>query len=185
MVANTNVQRSGVRNAQAGFDAPFAMLQACHERMQLMLQSLDRLVLHLGVQGRDDSARAVAHDVWRYFDIAAPAHHADEETYILPVLEASGEPVLMTAARQIRADHVALDDIWKELGALLQTLADATATWHASMLPDLQRLADAFVTLHDRHVPLEDGLAFPAAQARIDDVSQRAIGAEMAARRQA
>jgi len=184
MVANVNLQLPGARSPQAGFEAPFAMLLACHERVQRSLQLLDRLVAHLGAQGRDESARAAAHDVWRYFQIAAPAHHADEEIHILPALEASGEPELMAAARQIRADHVALDRIWQELGALLQTLADAGATWHASMLANLQRLADAFITLHDRHVPLEDGLAFPAAQARIDDAAQRAMGAEMAARRQ-
>ncbi len=185
MGATVTVQLPGLRSPQAGFEAPFALLAACHERVQRSLQLLERLVDHLGVQGRDGSARAAAHDVWRYFQIAAPAHHADEEIHILPRLDASGDSELMAAARQIRADHAALAHLWLELGPLLQCLADTQAVWDASMLANLRRLSEAFIAIHDRHVPLEDQLAFPAAQARADDAAQRAMGAEMAARRQA
>ena len=51
------------------------------------------------------------------------------------------------------------------------------------MLEPLAELADAFIAIHDRHVPLEDKLAFPAASARVDASELREIGLEMAARR--
>jgi hypothetical protein len=35
----------------AGFDEPFAMLAACHERVERMLQLLERLATHLAAQG--------------------------------------------------------------------------------------------------------------------------------------
>ena len=52
-------------------------------------------------------------------------------------------------------------------------------------LPQVRYLARRIHERLPRHVPLEDQLAFPAAQARTDDAAQRAMGVEMAERRQA
>jgi hypothetical protein len=49
----------------AGFDEPFEMLGACHERVARMLGLLQRLQAHLQAQGADDSARSAAADVMR------------------------------------------------------------------------------------------------------------------------
>lgn len=179
----SRVSLPGVHAPDAGFEAPFAMLAACHERVLRSLVLLGRLVDHLGTHGCDEQARAAARDVWRYFEIAAPAHHADEEIHVLPRLQRSGDPKLAEAAAQIQADHRQLESIWERLGPRLQALAEATATWDRSMLGPLAELAGEFIAIHDRHVPLEDDLAFPAAAARIDAAELGAIGAEMAARR--
>ena len=79
------------RTPSAGFDQPFEMLSACHERVQRSLALLQRLQDHLASHGADPQARDAARDVMRYFDIAAPAHHEDEERHVLPVLRAQGE----------------------------------------------------------------------------------------------
>jgi hemerythrin-like domain-containing protein len=173
----------GVHAPDAGFESPFGMLGACHERVLRSLALLRRLVDHLGTQGCDEQARAAAHDVWRYFEIAAPAHHADEELHVLPRLRHSGEPKLVEAAEQIRADHRQLEVLWERLGPRLLALSESTGAWDRSMLEPLGELADAFIAIHDRHVPLEDEVAFPAASARIDASELRGIGLEMAARR--
>ena len=70
----------------AGFDEPFEMLAACHERVQRMLRLLRRLAAHLGEHGADAQAAQAAVDVMRYFDEAAPRHHDDEELHVLPRL---------------------------------------------------------------------------------------------------
>jgi hypothetical protein len=44
----------------AGFDQPFEMLGACHERVQRTLDLLQRLQTYLAEQGVDDSARQAA-----------------------------------------------------------------------------------------------------------------------------
>ena len=62
-----------------GFDTPFEMLEACHERVQRTLALQERLCEHLQAKGCDASAQNAAHDVLRYFDIAAPLHHEDAE----------------------------------------------------------------------------------------------------------
>lgn len=173
----------GLHTPDAGFEAPFDMLGACHERVLRSLALLRRLVEHLGTQGCDEQARGAAHDVWRYFEIAAPAHHADEELHVLPRLRHSGEPKLVEAAEQIHADHRQLEALWERLGPRLLALSEATGSWDRSMLEPLAELADAFIAIHDRHVPLEDKLAFPAASARVDASELREIGLEMAARR--
>jgi hypothetical protein len=106
----------------AGFDAPFEMLAACHERVERSLQLLERLGAHLPAHGADAAARDAARDVLRYFDIAAPHHHQDEERHVLPALRAAGQVDL---AERIEREHVALAAAWAALRPGLQALADA------------------------------------------------------------
>ncbi|MCB1958559.1 MAG: hemerythrin domain-containing protein, partial [Rhodocyclaceae bacterium] len=68
----------------AGFDQPFELLSACHDRVQRSLDLLRRLQDHLAIHGADGQAQDAARDVLRYFDIAAPLHHDDEERHIFP-----------------------------------------------------------------------------------------------------
>ncbi|AVO48995.1 hypothetical protein C6568_06825 [Melaminivora suipulveris] len=75
------VSLPGVRAPGAGFDEPFAMLDACHERVRRSLDLLERLRAYLPDKGCDDSARQAARDVLRYFDIAAPLRHEDLTIY--------------------------------------------------------------------------------------------------------
>lgn len=172
----------------AGFDDPFAMLAACHDRVQRSLALLRRLVEHLQSSGLDADARTAAHDVWRYFELAAPAHHLDEEHHVLPRLRASGDPWLAALAQRIENDHREIEAIWHRLGPLLCEVHEATsevATAAATTLAQrLRREADAFIELHERHIPLEDRLAFPSARERMSPAERDAMGAEMAQRRQ-
>lgn len=85
-----------------GFEQPFEMLLACHERVQRSLDLLLRLQAHVARHGADDEARDAARDVLRYFDIAGPHHHQDEEQHVLPRLRAAGQAAL---AQRLAADH--------------------------------------------------------------------------------
>jgi len=158
----------------AGFDQPFEMLAGCHDRVCRSLALLQRLVDHLRTNGADGQARSAADDVLRYFDIAGPQHHLDEEKHVLPLLEASGDAALIDAAHRLRADHRQLDVQWQTLRALLVALNDVEA---------LAREADAFVALYDTHLPLEDELVFPAARRLMPAHGLDAMGREMAVRR--
>lgn len=184
------IELPGLHSPAAGFDQPFEMLAACHERVQRSLDLLARLVDHLQRRSTshpgdvvDPDARGAATDVGRYFDLAAPQHHHDEEIHVIPRLQSSGQAPLQAAAAQMLADHRAIEAVWARLGPMLAALAADT-----SPQPDLPALAAAageFIALHAQHVPLEDGLAFPAAQAAMDDQARTAMGREMAARRRA
>ncbi len=115
----------------------------------------------------------------RYFSIAAPLHHEDEETHLLPLLYASQRAELVEAAEQMAADHRAFRALWAELAAGLQTLGEG-------QLPDLPRLrrgAESFAALHDSHLALEDKLVFPAAAKMAGTATRQAMSEDMAARR--
>ncbi|RZI95944.1 MAG: hemerythrin domain-containing protein, partial [Rubrivivax sp.] len=84
----------GHRAPAAGFEAPFEMLGACHERVERMLALLARLQQHVLARGWDESVASAARDVMRYFDLAAPLHHEDEERHVFPPLLAGDDAVL-------------------------------------------------------------------------------------------
>lgn len=163
----------------AGFDQPFELLAACHDRVRRSLDLLQRLIAHARLHGADAQAAAAARDVLRYFAIAAPLHHQDEERHLLQLLRASGEASLKDAADRMAADHVEFACLWPPLAGLLQSLADG----QAPDLDALQASADAFCRLHDSHLALEDGIAFPAAAARAGGAELAEMSADMAARR--
>jgi len=176
----------GLHSPGAGFDQPFEMLDACHERVRRSLALLGRLLDHLAQLdalqrdvAADADARSAAADIWRYFEIAAPQHHADEERHVVPRLLASGDATLQAAAATVLADHQAFAQLWARLGPALAAL-------QAGQPPDRTVLHDsarAFIDRHAGHLALEDGLAFPAARAATDAADRQAMGQEMAARR--
>jgi hemerythrin-like domain-containing protein len=163
----------------AGFDQPFELLAACHDRVRRSLDLLQRLIAHARRHGADDQAVSAARDVLRYFDIAAPLHHEDEERHLLPLLRASGEPALVQAAERMAADHAQFAVQWASLAAMLRELSEGREPG----LDALQAAADAFCRLHDSHLALEDDIAFPAAAARAGEPERCAMSADMAARR--
>ena len=88
------------------------MLEACHERVERTLTLLSRLRSYLREQAVDDAARQAARDVLRYFDIAAPLHHEDEELHVFPLLLARGAPSVVALVRQLQQDHVHMAADW-------------------------------------------------------------------------
>lgn len=166
----------------AGFDEPFEMLAACHARVQRSLDLLSRLVAHVRTHGADTQAADAARDVLRYFDIAAPAHHEDEERHVFPPLLASGDAALVAAVQRLRRDHVAMADGWQRLRPWLQRVAAREPATPES-IDALDAAARHFAGLYLEHLVTEDGLVFPAARERSDPATTAAMGDEMARRR--
>jgi hemerythrin-like domain-containing protein len=171
----------------AGFDEPFAMLGECHQRVRRTLALLQRLAQHLQQHGADDPARQAARDVLRYFDLAAPAHHEDEERHVLPLLRrlgAEGQPALAQLAERLHDQHQRMVAAWALARPSLVGLAES-APWPAGEAEAQASLAcwQAFAGLYESHLAAEDEVAFPAAAAHTGPASLRAMGQEMAARR--
>ena len=168
----------------SSYEQPFELLLACHERVERSLQLLVRLCQHLKVQGLDGNARDAARDVLRYFDIAAPLHHEDEERHVFPVLEQLDDEALQEVCTRLRDDHQRIHAQWQVLRTLLAQLDSLPD----GALPVLQqevlgRAADAFVDIHKEHLRLENQWVFPSAQHGLSTAQQQAMGEEMAARR--
>ncbi len=165
----------------AGFDEPFEMLAACHERVERMLRLLERLAAHLADKGHDEAGAAAARDVMRYFDQAGPAHHEDEERHVFPALLAAGDATLGPPVRQLQAEHLRMTADWAALRADLAEVA--AGAWPLPPAPAALERWRAFATLYRAHIELEDRLAYPAAAARLGAAERSAMGEEMARRR--
>jgi hemerythrin-like domain-containing protein len=162
----------------SGFDQPFEMLSACHERVQRTLALLLRLGEHLHRHGADTQAASAAQAVMRYFDVAGPAHHDDEERHVLPWLAAHGRSAL---AERLHVDHERMAADWAGVRAALAEVAagrwdrDAAATTLAGW--------EAFARFYAAHIEAEETQAYPPAAAAFDPAARDAMGREMAARR--
>ena len=170
----------GLHSPGVGFEQPFEMLQACHERVQRMLSLLQRLQDYLHDKPCDDMARQAARDVLRYFDIAAPLHHEDEELHVFPPLLAGGDAALTDLVRQLQRDHVLMAERWAAARVGLQALADGAVQ---AFTPQHETALDRFAQCYDDHLRHEDDRIYPAARALLDDPAQQTMGQEMARRR--
>ncbi len=164
----------------AGFEQPFEMLEACHERVHRMLRLLERLQFHVEAHGADDQARQAARDVMRYFDQAAPQHHLDEERHVFPALLATGDEAISEVVRQLQAEHARMESGWSAARVVLADLAEgALAALDAAQRDTLR----AFSSLYDRHIATEEQVAYPAARQRLDGDALAVMSDDMMRRR--
>jgi hemerythrin-like domain-containing protein len=164
----------------AGFEQPFEMLQACHERVQRMLALLSRLRQHLPAHGADDQARQAARDVMRYFDQAAPEHHRDEERHVFPALLAQGEPATVALVQRLQHDHRQMETCWVAARGVLSLVA--AGELH-TLEPQQDAVLDAFAGLHAGHIEAEEKIAYPVATELLAGAPLEAMSRDMMARR--
>jgi hemerythrin-like domain-containing protein len=158
------------------------MLEACHERVQRSLDLLGRLVDYVEHKGHDEQTRSAAADVLRYFDIAAPLHHEDEEVNVFPLLLAQGDGPLRAAVQRLQAEHQRMDGLW---AAVRQPLLRWREPGVTQSVDDATRVAvKSFGDIYAGHICTEEGLVFLAARTLMDDAALACMGQAMQARRQ-
>ncbi len=182
-IAVSGVALPGHRTPAVGLDMPFEMLEACHERVQRSLRLLEKLQAYLVNQGHDASAAQAARDVLRYFDLAAPLHHQDEELHVFPLLLAQGDGDLTAAVHRLQADHRTMEQAWLSAASVLRGIADATSSaWQPLQAPQVAALRD-FSDLYGDHIALEERLVYPNARTAITAVQLQAMRDDMVQRR--
>lgn len=167
----------------ANFDSPIEMLELCHEKVRRFAKLTQRLGRHMQKSGVDAAAREAAESVLRYFTIAAPLHHQDEEDDLFPALRAlSVEQLGMVEhqalhhnLQQLETEHERLTVLWEQVAAWLQALCQHHVTPPPACLDD-------FAFTYIAHADREEKLIYPHAKA-LDTDSMRTIGQRMAARR--
>jgi pyridoxamine 5'-phosphate oxidase len=158
------------------FDDPFGMLLACHEKMRRQLGTLARLQRHLPEHGADAHARAAASAILKYFDHAAPNHHADEDASLLPRVLARAPDLARTIAA-ISAEHRTLERHWRKLRRVLSGIA---AGRNEGLSPALVRtVCEGYLA----HLDREETRLLPRARECLDAEALADIGREFAARR--
>ncbi len=172
--------QSLVASPAAGFEQPFEMLEACHERVHRMLSLLARLRAHLKEHGADAQAQQAARDVMRYFDLAAPLHHQDEELHVFPRLLARGDARITPIVQRLQRDHVAMEANWKKARQVLARVAEGSLD---ALQPRDEETLDAFAVPYAEHIAAEEEIAYPASRALMDAKEVEAAGREMMERR--
>lgn len=163
-----------------GFDTPFEMLAACHERVLRSLALLQKLQDYLHGHPCDDSARQAARDVLRYFDVAAPLHHEDEELHVFPPLLERGTADVQAAVRRLQQDHEAMSANWQAARALLRALAEGT---QEAFSPQDEAVLARFASAYAEHIRVEEEVVYPAACALLAPERVQTMGEEMRRRR--
>ena len=159
------------------FDDPLGMLSACHGRIRRQLATLERLQRHLPEHGCDADARTAARNILRYFDGAAPNHHADEEQSIFPRLLAARGRDAESLVSVLEREHAELASSWRHLRPLLASIA---AGARANLSPkDVATLREAYLS----HMAKEEGELIPLVAKALDPATLGRIGREMADRR--
>lgn len=139
------MQTTTSSSAGPDFTQPIGALKHCHDRIRKELRSLEALAAHLSQHGADLEAQQGAAAIVRYFDQAAPIHHADEEEDLIPMLRASARdadaallelmiPVLMTEHRDMAATWATLQLQLKQIALAQSSELDLELVMQFSML---------------------------------------------------
>lgn len=169
-----------VATPAAGFDSPFEMLQACHERIERTLGLLESLRAHHALHGPDAQARQAAADVLRYFDLAAPHHHQDEELHVFPALVASGDAAMLALVARLKQDHLQMEAGWRAARTVLAGIAEGGST---RLTPPEDAALAAFAALYGSHIEAEEQVAYPQARTSLSAPALAAMGRDMRRRR--
>lgn len=162
------------------FDEPIEMLRACHERIAAQCATLEKLAAYLPAHGADEQAQQAAANIMRYFDVAGPHHHADEEEDLFPMLIEIGRTQGSTAADRIATlldEHRTLDAKWTQLREVLTEIAAG----HAGPLE--RPRVDEFIRAYRSHIAREEAHIFPFAEACLSPQQLAQLSAAMVARR--
>lgn len=162
--------------APPSFESPVEMLQACHDKVRHFAALAPKLARHLQDKGLDQQARDAAQAILRYFDLAAPLHHADEDEDLYPALIALDDEALNTHIKQVSAEHADLGQLWQAMRPWLLDISMG--------LPHPAPAAvAAFAHQYPAHAQAEESLIYPSAT-RLNGPTMAAISQKMQKRRQ-
>lgn len=169
-----------LKPAAPGMDEPLEILEACHGRIEHQLQTLGRLLAHLPRAGADNQAADAARGILRYFDLAGPHHHADEEQDLFPCLRqvAAHDTALQALIDRLLVQHQGLESAWAELRGQLVAVVEGQAN-------ALQKVTvEMFSRRYRDHIALENCTLLPEAWRYLDAAAEEKLSAAMVARRQ-
>jgi hemerythrin-like domain-containing protein len=138
-------------------DDPLELLLACHDKVLRFTSLLRRLGAHVGRHGADHQAAEAAQSVIRYFDLASPLHHQDEEEDLFPALRVLGHPQVDLTLDFLATEHRQLEVAWRD--RVRPWLQAIVARQPMPMPGDVQWFAERC----EQHVALENNQLYPHA----------------------
>jgi hemerythrin-like domain-containing protein len=159
-----------------GFDEPIQILLACHDKIRRFCDQLDRLVPYIAEHGVDDAVKNSIDIVVRYFDVAGPSHHSDEEDELFPILR-ERVPAAAPRLEQLSAEHGYLHSSWNAIRDDLVALRNGEIDTISKV--EVQE----FVRQYREHAAQEEAWLIPTADATMTADEKRLAGEHMAASR--
>jgi hemerythrin-like domain-containing protein len=182
LMSQIKVNLPGFQSPAVGYDEPFEMLIVCHERVQRMLDLLDRARTHALTKGCDANLNSAFTDVMRYFDLAAPQHHLDEELHVFPIVLAKGNQSQKELVAVLIQDHETMAHLWQSvrsiLSEVLQTPRDLPVFSHRD-----NALIDDFRNAYAKHISNEELSIYPASTEYMTQNDFASMSEEMKVRR--
>lgn len=163
---------------------PIGMLSDCHRRIEMFLGSLEAIANVVDRPLTGDTKRALDAAL-RYFRESAPKHNADEEESLFPRMRRIRDPEIVSALAKLddlEKDHrraAPLHAVVERLGRILLLEGRLTEAEAGGFREAVSTLS----TMYRRHIRLEDEIVFPTAARLLPEADRKAIGWEMAARR--
>lgn len=158
------------------FEDPLEMLHACHDKVRHFAKLSVRIADHVNLHGADQQAQDAAKAVMRYFDLAAPLHHADEDEDLYPALLALNDAALNEHIQRLTAEHTDLARLWHAVRHWLTDIAAGSAAQPPAELPE-------FAEQYPRHARDEETLVYPHAR-YLSGYQLNLLGQSMTQRRQ-
>ena len=161
LMSQIKVNLPGFQSPAVGCDEPFEMLKACHERVQRMLDLLDRARMHALTKGCDANLNSAFTDVMRYFDLAAPQHHLDEELHVFPIVLAKGNQSQKEIVRVLIQDHETMAHLWQNVKSVLVEVMKTPRDLPVFSFHE-NDLMNAFRNVYAKHISNEELVIYPA-----------------------
>jgi len=166
----------------ASFDKPIELLLSCHEKILHFSSALSDLSVALKKEGWSNEITSSANQIRRYFNIASPEHHLDEEHHLFPAIialdpalqHAESIEIIQLINRMIK-EHVESDALWQTLDTMLEEKSENFNT--------LVKLANKFKASMHEHARIENEHIFPYAKTHINKAELKKIGLAIAERR--
>lgn len=158
------------------FEEPIEMLEACHDKIRFFCHQLFSLPEILKANGVNDGVRNTIDQIMRYFDVAAPLHHADEEQNVFPALLEIC-PELAPIIERLIGQHLELQHDWMKIRE--QLLAVKSGKAHALSA----RRAMNFARRYRLHAEDEEEGIFILAAQHLSKEKLEELGEKMSARR--
>jgi hemerythrin-like domain-containing protein len=178
---DSTIMSNTLFDSAPAFDQPIAVLKHCHDKIRKQLAIMQKLPDHLQEFGANLDVKQAAAAVLRYFDEAAPKHHADEEVDLLPMLQetAIGDDAnaLKALMPEILQEHQQMETLWHSLAQQLRVLASGDASTLSR--DEVQQ----FATLYTAHMEKEESNIAPMAKKIFSSAQMARLGQAMKSRR--
>jgi hemerythrin-like domain-containing protein len=173
MVKLEQLTSAGAPKRKETFTDPIRHLQACHERIEDRLQTLERVADQFAE--RPEEAAEALRSCFRFFDTNGVWHTEDEEQSVFPRLRPALSPEEEISLQRLESEHQNADRLYAELKLSASTVEPLD-------LSSFRQRVSEFCSHYRTHIRFEEPLLDSVA-AKLKPAELAEIAVEMKRRR--